>query len=145
MAGGVRRTRRSSALKRTVLHRAPKRNCMPSRAARELVTRTRALGAAWHESVHGSGGLLARHGRPGRPAEHNAGEDVLAPPPRRAAGIPKFYRWISERYPLINQPVKVAGVPEMDNFYLDMNGIVHNCRRVPRGRGGPACRSPHGI
>ncbi|CAG9464207.1 unnamed protein product [Pedinophyceae sp. YPF-701] len=40
-------------------------------------------------------------------------------------GIPKFYRWLSERYPLVNQPVKVAGCPEMDNFYLDMNGIIH--------------------
>lgn len=40
-------------------------------------------------------------------------------------GIPKFYRWLSERYPLVNQPVKLAGCPEMDNFYLDMNGIIH--------------------
>ena len=44
------------------------------------------------------------------------------------AGIPKFYRWISERYPLINQPVSATGCPEMDNLYLDMNGIIHTCR-----------------
>lgn len=44
-----------------------------------------------------------------------------------SAGIPKFYRWLSERYPLINQPVGVSAVPEIDNLYLDMNGIIHNC------------------
>ena len=43
------------------------------------------------------------------------------------AGIPKFYRWLSERYPLINQPGGATIVPIIDNFYLDMNGIVHNC------------------
>jgi hypothetical protein len=43
------------------------------------------------------------------------------------AGIPKFYRWLSERYPLINMPGGATVVPIMDNFYLDMNGIIHNC------------------
>lgn len=43
------------------------------------------------------------------------------------AGIPKFYRWLSERYPLINQPGGATVVPIIDNFYLDMNGIIHNC------------------
>ena len=38
-------------------------------------------------------------------------------------GIPKFYRWLSERYPLIGQPISNA--PEIDNLYLDMNGIIH--------------------
>lgn len=42
-------------------------------------------------------------------------------------GIPKFYRWLSERYPLINQPGGATVIPVIDNFYLDMNGIVHNC------------------
>ena len=44
-----------------------------------------------------------------------------------AAGIPKFYRWLSERYPLINQPIASTSVPVVDNLYLDMNGIIHNC------------------
>lgn len=43
------------------------------------------------------------------------------------AGIPKFYRWLSERYPLINQPIASTHVPIIDNLYLDMNGIIHNC------------------
>lgn len=42
-------------------------------------------------------------------------------------GIPKFYRWLSERYPLINQPIASTHVPIIDNLYLDMNGIIHNC------------------
>ena len=44
-----------------------------------------------------------------------------------AAGIPKFYRWLSERYPLLNQPTDVGETPLVDNLYLDMNGIIHNC------------------
>ncbi|OQV16661.1 5'-3' exoribonuclease 1 [Hypsibius exemplaris] len=42
-------------------------------------------------------------------------------------GVPKFYRWISERYPCLSSLVKEDGIPEFDNFYLDMNGIIHHC------------------
>lgn len=43
-------------------------------------------------------------------------------------GVPKFYRWLSERYPLINQIISNSVIlPEFDNFYLDMNGIIHAC------------------
>jgi hypothetical protein len=46
----------------------------------------------------------------------------------RGGGIPKFYRWLSERYPLINQDVITElDMPEVDNLYLDMNGIIHPC------------------
>jgi 5'-3' exoribonuclease 1 len=46
----------------------------------------------------------------------------------RGGGIPKFFRWLSERYPLINQDVKTElDMPEVDNLYLDMNGIIHPC------------------
>jgi len=42
-------------------------------------------------------------------------------------GVPKFYRWISERYPCLSEVVKEYQIPEFDNLYLDMNGIVHTC------------------
>lgn len=43
-------------------------------------------------------------------------------------GVPKFYRWLSERYPLINQIISDGSMlPDIDNFYLDMNGIIHSC------------------
>eukprot|EP01113_Clastostelium_recurvatum_P022706 TRINITY_DN2717_c0_g1_i2.p1 TRINITY_DN2717_c0_g1~~TRINITY_DN2717_c0_g1_i2.p1 ORF type:complete len:1752 (+),score=474.29 TRINITY_DN2717_c0_g1_i2:141-5396(+) len=42
-------------------------------------------------------------------------------------GVPRFFRWLSERYPLINQRISMTLAPEFDNLYLDMNGIIHQC------------------
>jgi len=42
-------------------------------------------------------------------------------------GIPRFYRWLSERFPLINENITAEQIPDFDNLYLDMNGIIHNC------------------
>ncbi|GIY13515.1 5'-3' exoribonuclease 1 [Caerostris darwini] len=42
-------------------------------------------------------------------------------------GVPKFYRWISERYPCLSEVVKEFQIPDFDNLYLDMNGIIHTC------------------
>eukprot|EP01133_Synstelium_polycarpum_P014163 gene14163-16692_t len=42
-------------------------------------------------------------------------------------GVPRFFRWASERYPQIIQNLIDSAPPEYDNFYLDMNGIIHAC------------------
>lgn len=42
-------------------------------------------------------------------------------------GVPKFFRFMSERYPCLCELVRENQIPEFDNLYLDMNGIIHNC------------------
>jgi 5'-3' exoribonuclease 1 len=46
-------------------------------------------------------------------------------------GVPKFYRWLSERYPLINQAVTNETRPVLDGLFLDMNGILHGATHGP--------------
>ena len=41
-------------------------------------------------------------------------------------GVPLLYRWLSERYPLINRPASSPPFAEVDNLYIDANGILHN-------------------
>lgn len=47
--------------------------------------------------------------------------------PSNIMGVPKFFRWMSERYPAISQLIAENRIPEFDCLYLDMNGIIHNC------------------
>ncbi|KAJ2362400.1 exonuclease II Exo2, partial [Coemansia sp. RSA 2607] len=52
-------------------------------------------------------------------------------------GIPKFFRWLSGRYPLVCERVTDDNIPEFDNLYLDMNGIIHNCTHPKDGEVAP--------
>jgi len=40
-------------------------------------------------------------------------------------GIPRFFRWLVERYPLVLQDCSPLVMPEVDNLYLDLNGVIH--------------------
>ena len=65
-------------------------------------------------------------------------------------GVPKFFRWLTERFPQINRRISEGRRADdyVDNFYLDMNGIIHTCTHgddirpehmrafaIPAGRG----------
>lgn len=45
-------------------------------------------------------------------------------------GVPRFFKWLSERYPCVIAPVTDATIPTVHNLYLDMNGIIHNCTQT---------------
>jgi len=68
-------------------------------------------------------------------------------------GVPAFYRWLSEKYPKIvsdvleERPFVLDGHPiclpdarqpnpsevECDNFYIDLNGVIHPCSHPEHG------------
>ncbi|XP_036318531.1 5'-3' exoribonuclease 1 isoform X1 [Rhagoletis pomonella] len=48
-------------------------------------------------------------------------------------GVPKFFRYISERYPCLSELAREQCIPDFDNLYLDMNGIIHTCSHPDDG------------
>jgi 5'-3' exoribonuclease 2 len=55
-------------------------------------------------------------------------------------GVPAFFRWLTLRCPhVLQDAVEPASFeeaidnPEIDNLYLDMNGIIHPCTHPETG------------
>lgn len=47
-------------------------------------------------------------------------------------GIPRFYKWLKGRYPLIRFDLADPAhqTPNFDNMYIDFNALVYQCIRV---------------
>ena len=47
-------------------------------------------------------------------------------------GVPGFYRWLIQRYPLVRQSLKNPSRPRINNLYIDMNGIFYHALEATR-------------
>lgn len=51
---------------------------------------------------------------------------------RFAMGVHYFYTWITKRYPLIKKKYEAETKPDVDNFFLDLNGVLYRCAKDDR-------------
>ena len=44
-------------------------------------------------------------------------------------GVHYFYTWVTRRYPLFKRSYDPETMPNIDNFYLDLNGVLYKCAK----------------
>ncbi len=44
-------------------------------------------------------------------------------------GVHYFYTWVTRRYPLFKKSYDPEAIPGVDNFFLDLNGVLYRCAR----------------
>lgn len=44
-------------------------------------------------------------------------------------GVHYFYTWITRRYPLFRKRYSTKVMPNVDNFYIDLNGVLYRCAK----------------